>query len=166
VSTRNAAIKPNAIKGRLSCRVCSSSRTEQRKSGEDLLQVHHLTRYELGDGESDHLGGTVDVGDHAARFRSGEATEIGAQTQPDLLRVDGVNVKVDGHHRGTGVAEPAKQRRAGGPQHVRAEHAQLSLVGDLPAASGRSSHECPQARPDRRWSWPAVSEGAPGRRDR
>jgi hypothetical protein len=46
--------------------------------------VHHLARYELGDGEGDDLGRTVDVGDHAARFRSGEATEIGAQTQLDL----------------------------------------------------------------------------------
>ena len=38
-----------------------------------------LTRYELGDGEGDNLGRTVDVGDHAARFRSGQATAIGAQ---------------------------------------------------------------------------------------
>jgi hypothetical protein len=71
--------RPGDIKGRLSCGVCSGSWTEQWKSGEDLLQVHYLTRYELGDGEGDDLGCTVDVGDHAARFRSGEATAIGAQ---------------------------------------------------------------------------------------
>jgi hypothetical protein len=49
---------PGAIKGRVSCGVCSGSRTEQWKSGEELLQVHHLTRYELGDGEGDDLGRT------------------------------------------------------------------------------------------------------------
>ena len=75
--------------------------------------MHHLTRYELGDGEGDNLGGTVDVGDHAARFRSGEATEIGAQTQLDLVRVDGVDVKVDGHLRGAAITEPVQQCRAG-----------------------------------------------------
>ena len=68
-----------AFKGRLSCGVCSGSRTEQWKSGEDLLQVHHLTRYELGDGEGDNLDRTVDVGDHAARLCTGETTEIGAR---------------------------------------------------------------------------------------
>ena len=73
--------------------------------------MHHLTRYELGDGEGDDLGRTVDVGDHAARFRSGEATEISAQTQLDLVRVDRVDVKVDGHLRGAGVAEPVEQCR-------------------------------------------------------
>jgi hypothetical protein len=72
-SRRSWVRQPGAIKGRLSCGVCSSSRIEQWKSGEDLLQVHHLTRYELSDGESDDLGRTVDVGDHAARFRIGEA---------------------------------------------------------------------------------------------
>jgi hypothetical protein len=81
----------------LSRRVCSGPRTEQRKSGKDLLQLHHLRRYELGDGEGDNLGRTVDVGDHAARFGSAEATEIGAQTQLDLVRVDRVDVKVDRH---------------------------------------------------------------------
>jgi hypothetical protein len=91
-----------AIKGRRSCGVCSGSRTEQWKSGEDLLQVHHLTRYELGDGEGDDLGRTVDVGDHAARFCSGQATAVGAQTQLDLIRVDCVDVKVDGDLRGAG----------------------------------------------------------------
>ena len=69
--------------------------------------MHHLTRYELSDGEGDDLGRTVDVGGHAARFRSGEATEIGAQTQLDLVRLDRVDVKVDGHLRGAGVAEPS-----------------------------------------------------------
>jgi hypothetical protein len=49
--------------------------------------VHHLTGYELGDGEGDNLGRTVDVGDHPARLCTGEATKIGAQTQLDLLRV-------------------------------------------------------------------------------
>jgi hypothetical protein len=44
--------------------------------GEDLLQVHHLTRYELGDGEGDNRGRSVDVGDRAARFGSGETTKI------------------------------------------------------------------------------------------
>ena len=107
--------RPGGIKGRLSCGVCSGSRTEQGKSGEDLLQVHHLARYELGDGEGDNLGRTVDVGDHAARFCSGEATEIGAQTQLDLVRVDRVDVKVDGHLCGAGVGEPVEQWRAGGP---------------------------------------------------
>jgi hypothetical protein len=53
--------------------------------------MHYLTRYELGDGEGDDLGRIVDVGDHAARFRSGEATAIGAQAQLDLVRVDRVN---------------------------------------------------------------------------
>ena len=77
--------------------------------------MHHLTRYELGDGEGNNLGRTVDVGDHAARFRSAEATEIGAQTQLDLVRVDRVDVKVDGHLRGAGVAEPVEQWRAAGP---------------------------------------------------
>jgi hypothetical protein len=91
------------------------SRTEQWKSGKDLQQVHHLTRYELGDGEGDNLGRTGDVGDHAARFRSAEATEIGAQTQPDLTRVDGVDIKVHGHLRGAAVTEPVEQWRAGGP---------------------------------------------------
>ena len=57
------------------------------------------------------LGRTVDVGDHAARFRSAEATEIGAQTQLDLVRVDRVDVKMDGHLRGAGVAEPVEQCR-------------------------------------------------------
>ena len=71
--------RPGGIKGRLSCGLCSGSWTEQWKSGEDLLQVHYLTRYELRDGEGDNLGRTVDVGDHAARFRSGQATAIGAQ---------------------------------------------------------------------------------------
>ena len=81
----------------LSCGVCSGPRTEQWKSGEDLLQVHHLTRYELGDGQGDNLGRTVDVGYHAARFGSGEATAVGSQAQLDLDRVDRVDVKVDGH---------------------------------------------------------------------
>jgi hypothetical protein len=99
----------------LSCAVCSGSRTEQWKPGKDLLQVDHLTRYELGDGEGDDLGRTVDVGDHAARFRRGEATEIGAQTQLDLVRVDRVDVEVDGHLRGAGVDEPVEQWRAAGP---------------------------------------------------
>ena len=44
--------------------------------------------------EGDNLRRTVDVGDHAARFRSAEATEIGAQAaQLDLVRFDGVDVK-------------------------------------------------------------------------
>ena len=63
----------------------------------------------------DNLGRTVDVGDHAARLCAGEATEIGAQTQLDLVRVDGVDVKVNGHLRGAGVVEPVEQWRAGGP---------------------------------------------------
>jgi hypothetical protein len=92
------------------------SRTEQRKPGEDFLQVRHLTRYELGDGESDNLGRTVDVGDHAARFRRGEATAIGAQTQ-------------------------------------------LDLIGSVQSCM-------PTSATDRRWTWPAVSGRAPGRRDR
>jgi hypothetical protein len=41
-----------------------------------------------------------------SRFRSGEAAEIGAQTQLDLVRVDRVDVKVDGRLRGAGLAEP------------------------------------------------------------
>ena len=97
-----------AESARLSCGVCSGSRTEQWKSGEDLLQMHHLARYELGDGESDDLGRTVDVGDHAARFRSAEATEIGAQAQLDLVRVDRVDVKVDCHLGGADLAEPVE----------------------------------------------------------
>jgi hypothetical protein len=64
----------------LSCGVSSGSRTEQWRPGQKLLQVHRLTRNELGDGEGDNLGHTVDVGNHAARFRTGEATEIGTQT--------------------------------------------------------------------------------------
>jgi hypothetical protein len=40
---------------------------------------------------------------------------IGSQTQLDLVRVDRVDVKVDGHLRGAGVAEPVEQWRAGGP---------------------------------------------------
>jgi hypothetical protein len=43
--------------------------------------VHHLTRYQLGDGEGDNRGRSVDVGDRAARFGSGEATKIGAAQQ-------------------------------------------------------------------------------------
>ena len=58
-SRRSRVRQPGAIKGRLSCGVCSGSRTEQWKSGEDLLQVHHLTRYELGDGDGDDLGRAV-----------------------------------------------------------------------------------------------------------
>src|SRR4029450_1141431 len=83
--------RPGGIKGRLSCGVCSGSWTEQWKSGEDLLQVRYLTRYALGDGEGDNLGRTVEVSDHAARFRSGDATAIGTQDQLDLLPVDRVN---------------------------------------------------------------------------
>ena len=45
----------------------------------------------------------------------GEATEVGAQTQLDLVRVDRVDVEVDGHLRGAGGVEPVEQRRAGGP---------------------------------------------------
>jgi hypothetical protein len=67
------------VASRVGCRECAqAARTEQWKSGEDLLQMHHLTRYELGDGEGDNLGRTVDISDHAARFRGGEATAIGA----------------------------------------------------------------------------------------
>jgi hypothetical protein len=87
-SHRSRVRQPGGIKGRRSCGVCSGFRTEQGKSGEDLLQVHHLARYELGDGEGDNLGRTVDVGDHAVRFCSGEATAVGAQTQLDLVRVE------------------------------------------------------------------------------
>jgi hypothetical protein len=89
--------------------------TEQWKSGEDLLQVHYLARYELGDGEGDNLGRTVDIGDHPARFRRGQATAIGAQAQLDLIRVDRVDVKVNGHLCGAGVSEPVDQWRFGGP---------------------------------------------------
>jgi hypothetical protein len=52
---------PVPSRGGLSCGVSSGSRTEQRKPGKDL-QLHHLTRYELGDGDGDDLRRTVDVG--------------------------------------------------------------------------------------------------------
>jgi hypothetical protein len=91
--------QPGAIKGGLSCGVSSWSRTEQWKWGEDLLQVHHLTGYELGDA-------TATTSAAPSRFRSGEAAKIGAQTQLDLVRVDRVDVKVDGRLRGAGLAEP------------------------------------------------------------
>ena len=74
------------------CGVCSGFRTEQWKPGKDL-QLHHLTRYEHGDGDGDDLGRTVDAGYHAARFGSAEATAVGAQTQLDLVGVDRVDVK-------------------------------------------------------------------------
>ena len=41
--------------------------------------------------------------------------EIGAQTQLDLVRVDGVDVKVDGHLRGADGRLAVEQWRAGGP---------------------------------------------------
>ena len=113
-SRRSRVRQPGAIKGRLLCGVCSGFRTEQWKPGKDL-QLHHLTRYEHGDGDGDDLDRTVDVGYHAARFGSAEATVFGAQTQLDLIRVDSVDVKVDGHHRGAGGVEPVEQWRAGGP---------------------------------------------------
>ena len=78
---REAAVpgchSPVPSRGGLSCGVCSGSRTEQRKPGKDL-QLHHLTRYELGDGDGDDLGRTVDVGYHAARFGSAEAAIAGS----------------------------------------------------------------------------------------
>jgi hypothetical protein len=60
----------------------------------------------------DNLCRTVDVGDHAARFRSGEAAEVGAQTQLDLVQVDRVDDKVGG----TFVApvSPSQDRLASG----------------------------------------------------
>src|SRR4029453_13427994 len=119
-SWRGAAVPgwDGPVASRVGCRAAcaQAARTEQWKSGEDLLQVHYLTRYELGDGESDNLCRTVDVGDHAAGFRSGEATEIGAQTQLDLIRVDRVDAKVDGHLLAAVGIDPAERGRAGGPK--------------------------------------------------
>jgi hypothetical protein len=79
--------QPGRIKGRLSWGVCSGSRTEQWKSGEDLLQVHHLARYELGDGEGDDLGRSVDVGDHAACFCSGPRHVNSLMTDDEMRRI-------------------------------------------------------------------------------
>src|SRR4029453_13966912 len=117
-SWRGAAVPgwDGPVASRVGCRAAcaQAARTEQWKSGEDLLQVHYLTRYELGDGESDNLCRTVDVGDHAAGFRSGEATAVGARATWGLGRVDRVDVKVDSHLWGAGVGEPVEQWRAGG----------------------------------------------------
>jgi hypothetical protein len=66
--------------------------------------VHDLARYEFGDPEGDKVGHAVDVGDYAARLCTGEAAEVGAQAQLDLVRVDRVHVEVDGRFRATRAA--------------------------------------------------------------
>jgi hypothetical protein len=97
------------IKGRLVVR------SLLRLSDREALQVHHLARYELGDGEGDDRGRTRRCRLPRGAPVQGEATEIGSQTQLDLLRIDRVDVEVDGHLRGAGVVEPVEQWRAGGP---------------------------------------------------
>jgi hypothetical protein len=88
--------------------------TEQWEPSEDLLCVHHLARYELSDREGDDLCRIIDLGHHATGLCTGEPTQVGTQPQPDLIRVDCVDVEVDGNLRGAGAVEPLQQRCAGG----------------------------------------------------
>jgi hypothetical protein len=52
------------------------SRAEQREASDDLLEMDHLARYVLGDGECDNLHHIIDVCDHAARLGTGETAEV------------------------------------------------------------------------------------------
>jgi hypothetical protein len=94
------------------------------KSGEDLLQVHHLAGDVFGDGEGDDLGRTVDVGDHAACFCTGEAAEVGAQTQLDSF----ASIVSTSKWMATLVAPLLSG--AGGLQYVWSEDGHAPLLGD------------------------------------
>ena len=56
--------------------------------------MHHLARYELGDGEGDDLGHAFDVGDHAARLCTRKTIAVSSQAQLNLVRVDRADVEV------------------------------------------------------------------------
>ena len=79
----------------------------------------NLARDELGDGERDHVGGAAEVVDHTARLGAGETPTVRAQSQLNLVGVDGVDVEVDGDLGSAGGTEPVEHRRAGGPEGVR-----------------------------------------------
>ena len=72
-----------------------------RPACEDMLQVHHLRRYELGDGEGD----TSAAPSMSATTRRASAAVRPPRSAPSpswISRVDRVDVKVDGHLRGAG----------------------------------------------------------------
>ncbi len=99
---------------------------DQRETVQDLLQVHDLPGKELRDREPDDIGRRVDVGDDAARLRAGQAARLGAESQHELVAVDGVDVEVDRDFRASGGGEPVQQRARRRAEVVRAER------GDAP----------------------------------
>ena len=140
-------------------------RAEQWEAGEDLLKLHHLARHVLRNRERHDIDHTIDVGDHAARLGTGKPAKVGTKAQPDLVRVDRVEVELTA----TLVAPKRCSRPTSSAPSDRSASGSNTVNPTRPrsqAGSGRSSHACRRARPGRRRSWPAVGRGAQGRRDR
>src|SRR5215213_4133708 len=99
----------------------------ERKTLEDLLQVHDLSRNELPDGKSDDIDALVDISDDASNLRTGQAAGFGAQAEHNLVAVDGVDVEVDSGAGTAGAGEPIQDRGTRLPQLVRAERLKAPL---------------------------------------
>jgi hypothetical protein len=82
---------------------------QQRKSSQDLLQVHDLAGNELGDGESDYLNRPADIAKDALHLSACQAAGFGAEPQDDFIAVDGVNIEVHGDTRTAGASQPVQQ---------------------------------------------------------
>jgi hypothetical protein len=59
--------------------------------------VHDLPGEELGDSQREDVGCCRDVGDDAPHLRAGQPFGDGAETEDNLVAVDGVDVEVDRH---------------------------------------------------------------------
>lgn len=59
--------------------------------------MHDLPGEELGDGQREDVGCCRDVGDDAPHLRAGQPFGDGAETEDNLVAVDGVDVEVDCH---------------------------------------------------------------------
>jgi hypothetical protein len=99
----------------------------ERKTLEDLLQVHDLSRNELRDGKSDDIDGLVDISDDASHLCTGQAAGFGAEAEHNLVAVDGVDVEVDSGAGTAGAGEPIQERGTRLPQLVRAERLKAPL---------------------------------------
>jgi hypothetical protein len=58
------------------------SPAQQRKAGQELLQVHDLPGDEFGDGEPDDVGGGVEIGHDAPHLATGQPVRFSAGLDP------------------------------------------------------------------------------------
>ena len=72
--------------------------------------MHHVSRDELRDSQTDDVHGLVDVGDDAAYLGARVPAGFGAQAQHDLVAVD----RVDGSRRGSSPWRRSNRSQTGG----------------------------------------------------